>query len=99
MFFNEAVEMDQELAHDGDECDFVGFAGGSQALINGFQDGIGAGGAKGGFGFTGGGGGGSGTGPTSTPIATPEPGSFAMLAGGLLMLAGLARRRRERNAA
>jgi hypothetical protein len=46
-----------------------------------------------------GGGGGSGTDPTSTPIATPEPGSFAMLAGGLLMLAGLARRRRERNAA
>jgi hypothetical protein len=46
-----------------------------------------------------GGGGSSGTGPTSTPIAAPEPGSFALLAGGLLMLAGLALRRGHRNAA
>nr|HEV7952601.1 PEP-CTERM sorting domain-containing protein [Candidatus Acidoferrales bacterium] len=46
-----------------------------------------------------GGGGGSGSGPTSTPIATPEPGSFALLAGGLLMLAGLALRRVRRSAA
>lgn len=46
-----------------------------------------------------GGGVGSGTGPTSTPIATPEPGSFALLAGALLALAGLAGRRRKRNAA
>jgi|HubBroStandDraft_3_1064219.scaffolds.fasta_scaffold25235_2 hypothetical protein len=45
------------------------------------------------------GGGGSGSGPTSTPIATPEPGSFVLLAGGLLMLAGLASRRRQRFAA
>jgi hypothetical protein len=41
---------------------------------------------------------GSSVGPTSTPIATPEPGSFVLLAGGLLMLAGLASRRRQRNA-
>lgn len=55
-----------------------------------------------GSGFSGGGGGsggGSGNGPTSTPIATPEPGSFVLLAGGLLMLAGLARQRRQRYAA
>jgi hypothetical protein len=46
-----------------------------------------------------GGGIGSGTGPTSTPIATPEPGSLVLLVGGLLTLAGLAGRRRQRNAA
>jgi len=50
-------------------------------------------------GFGGGPGGGSGTGPNSTPIATPEPGSFVLLVGGLLALAGLAGRRRQRNAA
>jgi len=54
-----------------------------------------------GSGFFGGGGsgGGSGNGPTSTPIATPEPGSFVLLASGLILLAGLASRRRQRNAA
>jgi hypothetical protein len=46
--FEKAVKMDEEMAHDGDEGDFVGFAGGAQALVEGFQDGIGAGGAKGG---------------------------------------------------
>jgi PEP-CTERM motif-containing protein len=51
------------------------------------------------FGGGGGGGGGSSAGPTSTPIATPEPGSFMLLAGGLILLAGLAGRRRQRNAA
>jgi hypothetical protein len=50
-------------------------------------------------GVFGGSGGGSSTGPTSTPVATPEPGSFVLLAGGLLMLAGLVLRRGQRKAA
>ena len=40
--------MDEEVAHDGDEGDFVGLAGGAQAAVEGLQDGVGAGGAKGG---------------------------------------------------
>ena len=38
--------MDEEMTHDGDEGDFVGFTGGAQALVEGFQDGVGAGGAE-----------------------------------------------------
>jgi hypothetical protein len=39
--------VDEEFAHDGDEGDFVGLAGGAQALVEGAQDRVGAGGAKG----------------------------------------------------
>ena len=40
--------MDEEFAHDGDEGDFEGFACGAQALVEGAQDGVAAGGAEGG---------------------------------------------------
>jgi integrase len=33
--FKEAVEVDEEFAHDGDEGDFVGLASGAQALVDG----------------------------------------------------------------
>jgi hypothetical protein len=39
--------MDEELAHDGDEGDLVGFAFGDEALVNGLEEGIAAGGGEG----------------------------------------------------
>jgi len=36
----------EEFAHDGDEGDFVGFTGGTQALINGLEDGVAARGSE-----------------------------------------------------
>jgi hypothetical protein len=38
--------MDEKLAHDGDEGDLVGFAFGDEALINGLEEGIAAGGGE-----------------------------------------------------
>jgi hypothetical protein len=38
--FEEAVEMDEEFAHDGGKGDFVRLASGDEALIKSFEDGV-----------------------------------------------------------
>ena len=40
MLFEEAVEMDEEFAHDGGKGDFVRLASGDEALIKSFEDGV-----------------------------------------------------------
>ena len=47
MLFEEAVEMDEEFAHDGGESDFVSFTAGDETLIKSFEDGVEAGGGQG----------------------------------------------------
>ena len=45
---DEAIHQADEFAHDGDEANLGGFAVGAQALVEGGEDGVGAGGADGG---------------------------------------------------
>ena len=44
--FEEVVEEEEELPHDGGQREFGGLAGGAQAQVKGAEDGVGAGGAE-----------------------------------------------------
>lgn len=48
MFGEEAIEVDEELTHDGDEGDFLGLSGSDELLVEGCQNGVVTGRAEGG---------------------------------------------------